>query len=68
MMVTMLLVILLVILMMMLMMIPMVSCVVLLSPLPQVSSITKHFSYISDSITKMQNRDLLYDLVPYLTK
>ena len=31
------------------------------------SSVTKHFSSICDMVTKISNRDMLYDLVPYLT-
>ena len=33
----------------------------------QVSSINKQFAFICDVITKIPNRELLYDLIPYLT-
>jgi len=33
----------------------------------RVSSISKHFAFICDKITKISNRELLYDLIPYLT-
>ena len=31
------------------------------------SSINKQFAFICDVITKIPNRELLYDLIPYLT-
>ena len=34
---------------------------------PQVNSINKQFAFICDVITKIPNRELLYDLIPYLT-
>ena len=33
----------------------------------QVNSINKQFAFICDVITKIPNRELLYDLIPYLT-